>query len=237
MTDPKQTRTFDIEQADPETPDIYVTETFEAYGLEKAVLQGETYDAFSSNGDEIRLEWDDSHHTFDGRREEWVIDVDALDELADELDAHGYTHDLDVDGLEEHTGIAYEGTPLHEAVEFADATETVRTDDGEYERTTGDRVTVTYAKKTGNGTATKEGEVVEAGFAKKTDAAGYTTQYDDPSKPRLHFRRDDGNFNYVKFDQEDDPYDRGKVAIFSAGRYPYMGAVQSIEIGKAGGEE
>jgi hypothetical protein len=72
--------------------DVSVTGTKrDKYG-EKFVLSGDTYDALSSNGDDLSSEmsWDDTHCTFDG--DDWVCDADsdALTEVVRVLVNNGY---------------------------------------------------------------------------------------------------------------------------------------------------
>lgn len=61
------------------------------YG-KKAILGGDTYELLSSQGEDLasEVDWDSAHLTFNGDIESWMIDADAIDELEEVLNDHGY---------------------------------------------------------------------------------------------------------------------------------------------------
>lgn len=127
---------FEFEEL--EQADIYVTERFvNAYNDERAVLDGETYEAKEI----IKFDWNTTHHDFDGNRKAWIVDADALDELEERLNDAGYSTDF------EPREFSSESASLSEAIDVAELNA---------------HVEVRYAKKTGGGTSSFEGRVCDA---------------------------------------------------------------------------
>lgn len=151
MTDEAPTPTeFEFSEDDQEEPDVYVTETFvNSYGDERAVLDGDTYNA----KDIIKFDWETTHHDWNG--ENWVVDADALDILGVKLSKAGFT---------------FRQVPEQEAPQDQTLVALAR------EAEKGDHIAVTYAKKNGNGENTYEGTVLqaEAGDGGRSDQYGGT---------------------------------------------------------------
>jgi hypothetical protein len=149
----------------------------------KAVLAS-PYDA----KDAIKaLDWDATHRAWDEDRGAWTVDADALGRVRDDLAAAGWPLRVPSDDTPE--GVAL----------VQDAAETV---------TVGDRITVTYAKKNGNGLASKSGEVVRV-------SAG---------APAITFRR--GDRVPMRVSVEDD----GTARLTSPrSHYPYVGEPTAVD--------
>lgn len=126
--------------ADPVAdPDVYVTETFtNEYGDDRAYLDGDTYNA----KEVIKFDWETTHHDFNDRRKEWVVDADALDILGVKLEQAGFT-------FEQRPPEERRDGPLFECHDEAEE---------------GDDIVVEYHQKNGNGTNTKAGSIVDVGF-------------------------------------------------------------------------
>lgn len=182
------THMFDY-TGDMNAPDVFVSETYtDRWGTERAVLGGNTYDAKES----IKFDWETTHHK-PGENSKgefaWIVDVDSLDALAEQLDEDGFTFGDPDDGP----------SPTAELCEAAEP---------------GDRVAVSYAKKNGTGDAEKTGTVL-----------GTVDDW-------LSFANDEsGSTLRVK------PDDSGQVGLFSSGYYPFMGAVNTVEITPADAPE
>lgn len=129
---------FEFDQDSNDDPaDIWVDETFvNGYNDQRAYLDGKTYEAKEI----IKSNWDRTHHEFDGDSKRWVVDVNALDWLEQQLEDAGFACDFDPG-----RGIEVEG-PLFELHEFVEE---------------GDEFTVVYEQKNGEGLNHKEGEVVD----------------------------------------------------------------------------
>lgn len=142
-----------------------------------------------------------AHYKFDESREAWVIDAAAVDDLADVVTEAGYTFVAFDDAAADDES----DVEQTEAVEtFAAALEAAEN---------GDRVTLTYEKANGNGLAEKTGDVETL-----------TEFTNDRMTPGLVIRRDDGNVTKTRLDDDDVP------AVFSKGRYPYMGRLVAVDI-------
>jgi len=145
-----KTTTFEFDAAsnDADTPDLWVEETFiNAYDDERAVLAGDTYEA----KEVIKFDWETTHHEFDGNRNEWIVDADALPELGQKLEDNGYT-------------VGFEGPEKDDGPEaLSDLCDHVEE---------GDEVEVEYAQKNGNGTNSKTGRA--DGTWEEQDALTFT---------------------------------------------------------------
>ncbi|QPL12253.1 hypothetical protein HrrHc1_160 [Halorubrum phage Hardycor1] len=82
----------------------------------------------------------------------------------------------------------------------------------------GDEVVVRYHKKNGNGIGTKSGVVTVS-----DDGTG-EDRYGRSPTAGMVLRRDDGRTNRVRRDDDTNP------AVFSSGRYPFMGELASVEV-------
>lgn len=174
---------FEFENSDDEAADLWVDDVFvNSYNDQRAYLEGQTYEA----KDVIKFDWDTTHHSFDDETKRWVVDVDALDALAEKLEDAGFVTDFDP------------GRGVHD------------TDDGFDDllamAETGDRVTVTYQKKNGNGTKTREGVVKRTG------------------ETNLRFLDTDERSKFLSRE------DNGMPAIYSNGQYPFMGVVETVTL-------
>lgn len=134
--------TFEFDAETAETPDIWVGETFtNRYGDERAVLAGDSYGVLIQGEVKDALDWEETHHKWNDRREEWLVDVDGLEHLEEVAAEHGFTVAADAE-----EGIDKE-SPLFDAVEHAEE---------------GASISVEYGQKNGNGTNDKAGEVDRA---------------------------------------------------------------------------
>jgi hypothetical protein len=130
-----ETFEFEADTTDGNTPDLWIEETFiNQWDDERAVLGGDTYDAKEI----IKFDWETTHHDFDGNRNEWIVDADALPELGQKLEDNGY--EVAFEAPDEGD----EPEALTDLTAFAEE---------------GDRIEVEYQQKNGNGTNTKEGEI------------------------------------------------------------------------------
>jgi|APHM01.1.fsa_nt_gi hypothetical protein len=84
-----------------EKPDrtVYVKDTVPAKSLgmpkafgPKALLGGDTYELLSSHGENIadELDWHETHCQYNDVVDSWIIDADAVDNLVNALEKHGY---------------------------------------------------------------------------------------------------------------------------------------------------
>ncbi|WP_135666757.1 hypothetical protein [Halorhabdus rudnickae] len=182
--------TFEFEAQETVVPDVWVEETFEnRYGDQRAVLAGDTYDVLIEKGVKDELDWDQTHHKWNERREEWIVDADALDHLQEVADKHGATVAAEIDEIDDAE------TGLREAAETVEE---------------GDRITVEYLQKNGNGMNSKEGTIWRAPSRRNS--------------PAIVFERDDGQTMRVKHDEF------GDVGLFTGGHHPFVGSVSSITI-------
>lgn len=134
-------RTFEMAPADDPVAnaDVYVTETFtNEYGDDRAYIDGDTYDA----KEVIKFDWDTTHHDFNSRRKEWVVDADALDILGVKLEAAGFT-------FEQRPPEERRDGPLFDCHDAAEE---------------GMDIVVEYHQKNGNGTNDKSGNIVNVGY-------------------------------------------------------------------------
>lgn len=136
------TQTFELNSTDEQdnSPDLWIEETFiDGYGTERAVLDGDTYEAKEI----IKFDWNTTHHDFDGNRKAWIVDVESLPVLAEKLEDAGYEvafenpNEPDTDG------------PMFDLHDFAEE---------------GDTIEVEYEMKNGNGTNTKSGKILDVTF-------------------------------------------------------------------------
>jgi hypothetical protein len=130
----------------------------------------------------------------------WSIEKHAAAELRERALAEGYEWDAGVEADEDGDG---DDTLVDRAVAFVEP---------------GDRVTVRYEMKNGNGVASYGGTVLRVST---------------PGSPYHGFAFEDENEAYKGVDVDDDD----EPALFSAGDYPYMGAVVSIEVAPGAGDE
>ncbi|ERJ05110.1 hypothetical protein HLRTI_002909 [Halorhabdus tiamatea SARL4B] len=134
---------FEFDQGSDVTPDAWVKEKFtNRYGDERAVLVGDTYEVMIDGGVKEEADWDKTHPDFDGQREEWLVDVDGLEHLAEVAEEKGFTVATATgdDGIDEDSA-------LFNAVDTAEE---------------GDKIEVEYAQKNGKGTNTKSGEITQS---------------------------------------------------------------------------
>lgn len=188
-----ETHEFDLSSPETETVhnDIYVDETYvNAYNDQRAYLKGDTYEAKEI----IKFDWNVTHHSFDGDSKRWEVDASGLAPLEEQLLDAGYDVDFagDLERLAETDGTP-EG-PLDELCAFVED---------------GDQISVEYHKKTGTGTSTFEGTVVNS-------------EYDSDT---VRFRRDDNQSMYIRTDKRDTP------SLFTSGSHaPYVGAIETVEV-------
>ncbi len=55
---------------------LFVNEIFRSRYGPKAVLKGSTYEAFVEDSLKEKLDWDETHQTWDDEREAWIVDAD-----------------------------------------------------------------------------------------------------------------------------------------------------------------
>lgn len=188
---------IDAGEFDGETPDatlkglvpvdddedaVVVTDLADTRYGKKAVLDSpyEAKDALKS------LDWDDTHRSWDDSRDAWTVDATALSTVADTLADEGWP--LRAPAMNPVDGFAFDAF-----------TAAVRE---------GDRVTVAYEQKNGNGEATKAGTVARG------------TAVDDD---RVAFVRDDDHWMYVTED-----------GLFTTGsHHPYVGRVAEVRVSRA----
>lgn len=72
---------------------LFVDEIVRSQYGPKAVLQGNTYEAFVEDGLKEKLVWDDTHQTWDGDREAWIVDAneDSLSRVREMVEELGYS--------------------------------------------------------------------------------------------------------------------------------------------------
>ena len=190
--------------AETEAADLWVEETFtNEWGDVRAVLGGDSYGVLIEGGVKDKLDWDITHHKWNDHREEWIVDKDGLDHLAEVAAKDGFTVDTGCDG---------DDTPetLKELIDFVES---------------GDRVTVEYEKKNGNGRNTYEGEVTNHSVVNTSKNDGYTLKTGDTWG--MVFEDTGGKTKYVNTGKF------GQAALFSNSQYPFMGNVVSVEVEKA----
>lgn len=147
---------------------------------------------------------DGAHYTFDRDREAWTLDAEYLRDLAD---------------LAADAGYEWEGIARSEAEDETEAQVALR--ELAEAAAEGDHISVTYAKKNGNGLNTYEGEV---------ELAQVGNDAQDPWERRstgVVFTDTGGKTKRVK------PDDDGTPAIFSSGYHPFMGVLVSVELEQA----
>jgi hypothetical protein len=150
---------FEFSPGADTSSDISVKETWtDAFGTERAVLTGDTYEA----KEVIKFDWEVTHHSFDGNRKEWIVDADSLDALGRQFEKAGYSFD------------AEGGEPGVDST-LTDLTTSV---------STGDRIEVEYEQKNGNGHNTKLGNVAYkedryVGFRRDDEKVMYVKTGDD----------------------------------------------------------
>lgn len=171
-----ETTTIDFTAAETEqAADVRVTSVYtDSWGTPRAVLAGDTYQAFKVAKDEgdFDLDWDTCHQKYDFDNKEQL--VDATDASFDELEAK----------LAE-IGMAFDREPRRLALEFTGPiTELIEAAEE------GDQIRVVYAKKNGNGDAEKTGTVRRA----------HPGSPEESRKPSVTFEREDGRHNTLSKD-------------------------------------
>jgi hypothetical protein len=151
------------------------------------------------------LEWEEHHRTFDEDREAWVLDETGLEPLQDRAVDAGYQ---------------WEDRTVDDSAQQDEEEEEDSSDRDAFDRLLqlveeGDRLSVRYRQKNGNGIGCKSGTVTvvqvrEGEFGDQT--AG------------IVIRRADDTYNRVKRD------DNGTPAVFSSSQYPFMGELVSAEV-------
>jgi hypothetical protein len=195
---PDEAHTFMADDADAsEEPDIYVTETFtNSYGDERAVIDGDTYDAKET----IKFDWETTHHSFDGDRNAWVVDADALDILGVKLSQAGYT---------------FRQVP-EEEIEPDDLLADLAAAASE-----GDHIAVTYEQKNGNGENTYEGTVQSTVVLHDAPNDGVRLHTGDG---KVVFHDTAGTIKRVSRGEY------GAPALFSGGYHPFMGTITEVTL-------
>lgn len=200
-----------------------VAATFEnSYGDERVVVETpapwdvpDEFDGDDPNEAVKSLSWDDHHYTFDTddraappeASEAWTLDKSGAAPLREAAIEAGYEW-------------AVEGGDGE-----ADGDERDRLDDVLAFVEDGDRVSVRYAKKNGNGTNAYSGEVVSVATSFDSNGVGgpqgvrHRTGTDG-----LVFEDDEDKSKRVKRDDEGEP------SLFSFGHYPYMGEALAVTV-------
>lgn len=187
---------FETETDDETNPTFRVVEEFtDSWGTDRVAIETpapwDTPDEMQPANEIVKsLEWDIHHQTWDENREAWVLDDSGVPHVRERAEEAGY------EWAEGREGREVDGTlaALCEAVEDGDA------------------ITVTYAKKNGNGEATRTGTVGGVWDSDGSDSIG------------LRFVEEDGKSKWVR------PDDDGNAGIFSSGYYPFMGLVTVVEV-------
>ncbi|AGM11202.1 hypothetical protein M197_gp37 [Haloarcula hispanica tailed virus 2] len=208
----------DEEDAEDVDLTFRVTDSYtNRYGDQKAAVETpapwDTPDGMTAANDVVKtLPWgeDDTaedddregaHYTFDRDREAWTLDAEYLRDLAE---------------LAQDAGYDWEGVARSEAEDETEAQAALRELAGAAEE--GDTISVTYAKKNGNGLKTYKGEV---------ELAQVGNDAQDPWERRstgVVFTDTNGKTKRVK------PDDDGTPALFSSGYHPFMGVLVSVEL-------
>lgn len=218
-------RAFLMNAGDGGDPEVVVARQFtNRYGDDRLVIDSpapwNTPDGVEPFNDIIGgLEWDEHHQTFEDEwrrhreplEDVWLVDTSAEDDLREAATEAGYEW-VDARGED------YSQSPDPERA-LVDLAAFVEEADWDHERGAhgGDVVVVRYESKQTGETKSKEGMV---NSANAEDEPGRTVG--------ISFVRDDGNSNTVRAD------DGGSTAIFSNGRYPFMGEVESVEVRPGG---
>lgn len=206
-------RTVEFEGAEEaDAPEFVVINHFEnRYGDAKAVVETpapwDTPDGMTPANEVIKsLEWEEHHYSFDDGREAWTIDESGVAPLREAAEAEGYAFD-------ERTrsgGWPDESRDANAIRELARETRK------------GDRLTVVYEKKNGNGTGTRAGKVTRA------DPSRAVHQDDDPATIALV--TDERKWYTLHID------DDGEAALWSGSQYPYMGCALEAAVEPGAGD-
>lgn len=203
------TTTYDITEAEfsGETPpDLWFKYAGENELGERLVIGGDTYDAFKSDGLKHILDWDTCHHKWSG--DNWLIDdsEDSIEHFRAEAEKRGYEVDIEHPHERDRSDERYR--PNGPVADIADNV------------SPGDRITVRYEQKNGNGKATKRGRITQVREAR---APGEST----PKAARIDFERlDDSHTMWIRDDVE-----REVVKLITAGsRAPFVGNVIRVKI-------
>ena len=180
---------FETDEDEGQQPDVYVEDTFvNKYDDKRAELAGDTYSAMVEDDLKEILDWEVTHHKFNKPTKTWLIDFDALDYFKGAIEELGYTFSASVDDDAEGSDDAL--TQLHDGVEE------------------GDRITVEYWQKNGEGDNSK---------------AGMVTSIEDG--PEVNFVRDDDQWMSVRYDKF------WKPALFTGGSTsPFVGTVKAVTV-------
>lgn len=200
------TNTYDDERATVETPAPWdVPDDFNGQAPNDLIKDLPWKDDEADDGAGAYYTFDDDNRAAPAYADEaWSLDAAKLDDLRELAEAEGYEW---VDSSDDE-GDADE--QLEDLLDFVQD---------------GDRIEVTYAKKNGNGLNTYSGEVTHFKRVHTTRSTGY-----DMST---------GETWGVVFEDEDDKAKRvkegddGEVALFSNGRYPFMGEVVTVTVGSS----
>jgi len=167
---------------------------------------------------------DPAHYTFESddraappeaRNEAWVLDEAALPALKEAAVENGYSW------------VEADGDADDDAADAQDPEARTLTDLLEYVAE-GDRVTVHYAKKNGNGTNAYAGVAVNHSRVHRTRSTGYDMVTGEGWG--MVFEDDDGHTKRVQLD------DAGQAGLFSNGHYPFMGEVLHVTVEPASPE-
>lgn len=177
-----------------DSPDIWVEDSFvNKYNDERLELDGDTYAVFKTAGLGDSLDWNETHHKFNKPTSTWLIDADSVDYFAEQVEAAGFTFDRTQSDGPDTDG------PLFQLADIA---------------AEGDRITVEYWQKNGEGTNIKQGEVA---------SVSTNSGYED--KPQVNFYRDDEQGMYVQFDKF------GKESLYTAhSQAPFVGKVKAVTL-------
>lgn len=199
--DPREEIAFDADGPtfEPEVvDDVFPRGTVEVVGEEDGqyLLDGDTYDAKPH----IKARIQYGEYDFDGDRKLWLVDVDVFETVHESLNNAGFL----VEDARDEPEPEPEVDPAERMRSYVGAT------------AEGDRITVEYEMKNGNGTNTKEGEVRKTTLPEEEEFADV---------PALRFQRDDGQRMYVR------PDDYGKLALYTAMSHaPFVGDVTEVRV-------
>lgn len=193
-TQTRNAQTFDFTRDDAQTADVFVKD-IDATG--RAILGGKTYHAREA----IKADRPTTQYKFDPATKDWSVDAgdDSLDSLEASLADAGFSF-----------AAQHRDDPIRDFVALLDAVQE------------GDHVDVVYAKKNGNGSASRSGEVTSRRRVYTDVNDGYTMG--TGATWGLVFVTDDDKTYRVKPDND------GVPAVWSSGYYPYMGAVESVTV-------
>lgn len=213
------TQTLNVEQNET---DLTVAATYtDSYRKAKAVLVGDTYGVFKEAGVDDDLTFHDEendevncHHQWTelpphiadevGEEKAWVIDAkdEAMDALEEACEAKGFTFDRTPgDIVDPQIGEISTHLTEYEAEWDDEAGEPVTVEEGT-------EITVVYEKAKGN-----------------WDESSYSGYVVEATEEVIKFRRhDDDTLMQISTDE------KGKVALFTTSRYPFMGPVVEVEI-------